>query len=103
MSQTNNWPINAVIFKELSGHVFEICFLTNFGNSGLIGISYIPHKEILMKTRNTIGLDAMIVLLRDSKSVVMTIWYIKLHCKSVGPRVMIFSFTIKCALLENGY
>ena len=41
-------------------------------------------------TRNILGLEGIIVLLGDRKSIVLNIWYIKLHCKSMGLGVMIF-------------
>ena len=71
MAQTNHWPIDAVLCKEFSGYVFYICLLANFDDSGKIGISYLPFREILNITQNTIGLGSIIVLLRDKNSAVL--------------------------------
>ena len=49
------------------------CFLTDFEDSGQIGISHLPYKEILMIARNRLGLEGIIVLLRDRKSAVLSI------------------------------
>ena len=59
-------------------------FLTNFEDFSQITISHLPYKEISIKTPNTLGLDAIIVLLSGKKSAVLNIWYIKLHCKSIS-------------------
>ena len=48
-------------------------FLTQFDYSDQIGFSHLPYKEVLIITRNTLGFDAIIVLLRDRKSAVLNI------------------------------
>ena len=50
-----------------------ICFLTNFDDSGQIRTSHLPYKEILVINRNTLGLEGIIVLLRDRKSTISNI------------------------------
>ena len=45
---------------------------------------YLPFQEFLMITRVTLVFDGITVLLRDRKSVVLNIWYIKFHCKSMS-------------------
>ena len=63
---------------------FQTCFLTNFDNSGQIEISCHHYREVSIITRNTLGLDAIIVLLRDRNSTVLNILVYKLHCKFMG-------------------
>ena len=69
-------------------------FLDTFRLFQLYRISHLPYKEISIITRNTLGLYGIIVLLRDRKSTVMNIWYIKLHCKCMGQRVMNFFLAV---------
>ena len=57
--------------QEIQGTCFEICILTNFDDSGPIRISHLPYKEISIISRKTIGLEAIIVVLRDRKSAVL--------------------------------
>ena len=73
MAPTNHCLMDAVLCKEFNGHVFEICIVTNFDYFSQIRISHLPYKEILMITRNTLGLEGIIVLLRDRKSAVLNI------------------------------
>ena len=47
--------------------------LINFDYSGQISNSHLPFKEILNIARNTLGLEGIIVLLRDRKSLVQNV------------------------------
>ena len=80
----------SVLSNEFNEDVFRIYFLTDFDNSDQIGIPNLPYKENVIITQNTLRLEGIIVLLRDIKSKVWNIWYMKLHCKCIGQRVRKF-------------